>query len=182
MIIQSNNGVTAYSGIASSSMQRQGSKTVPATMDDTANTAGRVTLSSSGKTLAASESDAEQTRTPAQIRLLQSAASDSQSAEKIASDMAHARSTIFYDISSVDGGGEVNKLSSSGRIINDAFKNKFDSEASVIDAQRLAIYDSEKAKGTDPLLILSKMIDFTNAQSKDYLEASGWGYRGTSQP
>jgi len=67
---------------------------------------------------------------------------------------------------------------SSGRIIDDAFKSKFESEAAVIDSRRLEIYQSEKAKGTDPLQILIKMLDFTNSQSQDYLEATGWGYMG----
>jgi len=43
-----------------------------------------------------------------------------------------------------------------------------------IDAQRQALYNAEKAKGTNPVDIIAKMIDFTNAQSRDYLEASGW--------
>jgi len=141
----------------------------------------QVALSSSGKALAASESNATQPRTPAQEKLIMAASSDSQSAEKIAHDMAYVPSTIFYDISGVGGGEEVKKLSS-GRIIDDEFKSKFNSAASVIDAQRRAIYETEKAKRTDPLLILSKMIDFTNSQSKDYLEASGWGYQGSSPP
>lgn len=87
--------------------------------------------------------------------------------------MADTPSTIFFDIRGVGGGEALTKLSS-GRVIDDAFKNKFANEASVIDAQRKAIYDSEKAKGSPPVDILSKMIDFTNTQSRDYLEASGW--------
>lgn len=78
---------------------------------------------------------------------------------------------MFFDIRGLGGGDPVNKLSS-GRIIDDSFKQKFASESSVIDAQRKAIYNSEKAKGTDPVQILSKMMDFTNFQTKDYLEAT----------
>ncbi|MFN3736273.1 hypothetical protein [Hydrogenophaga sp.] len=47
-------------------------------------------------------------------------------------------------------------------------------EMAAVDAQRLALYNAEKAKGTNPVDIIAKMIDFTNAQSRDYLEASGW--------
>lgn len=147
----------------------------------------QVALSSAGKALAASESNATQTRTPAQEKLIMAASSDSQSAEKIAHDMAYAPSTIFYDISGQRGvgdgnGGFVRKLSTTGQIVGDDYVNNFNKEASVIDAQRRAIYDSEKAKKTDPLLILSKMIDFTNSQSQDYLDATGWGWRGSSPP
>ncbi len=178
MIIQGFNNIASVYGTAiKSSVQRQ---ILPAT---TENIADKVTLSNAGKVLAADEgSAATQARTPAQEKLLRAASSDQASAEKIAEGMAYTPSTIFYDISDVGGGEEVRKLSTSGRMIDDQFKSKFNSEASVIDAQRRAIYDTEKAKGTDPLLILSKMIDFTNSQSKDYLEASGWGYQGSTPP
>lgn len=184
MIIQSGYGALAYSGIATSSMQRQDGKTASAAIADPAKSADQVSLSSAGNALAADESNMTQTRTPAQEKLIRSASSDRESAEKIAYDMANARSTIFYDISGQrgvgDGNGEfVRKLSTTGQIVGDDYINNFNKEASVIDAQRLAIYKSEKTNGTDPLLILVKMIDFTNSQSKDYLEASGWGYQGS---
>ncbi|MDP2779958.1 hypothetical protein [Devosia sp.] len=153
----------------------------------TAKNADQVTLSGAGKALAADESHMTQTRTPAQERLIRSASSDSASAEKIAYGMASVPSTIFFDISGQPGvpGGNgdvamgVRKLSSTGQIVGDDYVNNFDKVASVIDAQRLAIYESEKANGTDPLLILVKMIDFTNSQSQDYLDATGWGWRGS---
>jgi hypothetical protein len=136
-------------------------------------TVDQVTISAAAKELAAKENNATQPRTPAQERLLKSASSDPEGAKKFAYDMAVVPSGIFYDISNVRGNEPVNKLSS-GRIIDDAFKQKFASEASVIDAQRLAIYNSETKKGTDPVQILSMMFDYTNLQSRDYLEASGW--------
>lgn len=182
MIIQSSYGALAYSGISVSSAQRQEGRTMPAVIAAPAKNADQVSLSAAGKTLAASAVASTQSRTPAQEKLIMAASSDRASADKIAYDMAIAPSTIFYNISDVGGGEEVNKLSTSGRIIDDGFKDRFNSEASVIDAQRRAIYESEKAKGTDPLQILSMMIDFTNSQSADYLEATGWGWRGSSPP
>jgi len=179
MNIQPSYGVLAYQAPAKIDLTQMGkSVTTPSPLDSAintslSNTVDQVTISTAAKELAANENIATQSRTPAQEKLLKAASSDRQSAEKIASDMASAPSTIFYDIRGVGGGEPLNKLSS-GRIINDAFKQKFTSAASVIDEQRRAIYGSEKAKGTDPVQILSKMIDFTNSQSKDYLEASGW--------
>ena len=180
MIIQSGYGVLAYSTSSKIALQQQGSGVAKSSLADPAKNADRVTLSSAGKALAADKNNTTQPRTPAQEKLLMAASSDRESAEKIAQGMAETPSTIFYDIRGVGGGEEVRKLSTSGRIIDDAFKNKFNSEASVIDAQRRAIYETEKAKGTAPLQILTKMIDFTNSQSKDYLEASGWGYQARS--
>ena len=154
---------------------------------DPAKNTDQVTLSSAGKTLAADESNMTQTRTPSQEKLIRSASSDRESAEKIAYGMASVPSGIFYDISGQlgvgNGTGEfVRKLSTTGQIVGDDYIDNFNKEASVIDAQRLAIYETEKAKGTDPLQILIKMIDFTNSQSQDYLEATGWGWRGSSPP
>jgi hypothetical protein len=142
-----------------------------------AKTADQVSLSSAGKALAASERTVTQTRTPAQEHLLQAASSDRESAEKIAYDMTVAPSTIFYSsIYDMDADGKLNKLASSGRIIDADFRDSFNREASIVDAQRRTIYESEKAKGTDPVQIISKMIDHINSQSSDYLEATGWGW------
>ncbi|THF62693.1 hypothetical protein [Pseudothauera rhizosphaerae] len=187
MFIQSGYGVQAYSASSKIALQQSNdvTKAVPANLSKnsaSANTTEQVTLSSAGKKLAASGNNATQPRTPAQERLIMAASSSRQSAEKIASDIAYAPSGIIYDISNTGGGEEVRTLATSGRIIDDEFKARFNSEAAAIDAQRRAIYESETAKGTDPLQILTMMIDFTNTQSKDYLEASGWGYQGSSPP
>lgn len=133
---------------------------------------------------------ATQTITPAQQHLLNAAKSDRASAEKIAYDLAKTPSNILYDISGQPGVGDgpatvpmgTMKLSSTGEIVDDAYVNKFNVTAAVIDAQRLAIYEAESKKGTDPVEIISKMIDFTNRQSQDYLDATGWGWRGTAAP
>lgn len=187
MIIQSGYGALANSGIATTSTQWQDGKMASAAIADPAKSADQVALSSSGKALAADESHMTQTRTPAQENLIRGASSDRASAEKLAQGMAETPSMIFWDISDQlgvgNGTGEpVRKLSSTGQIVGDDYINNFDKVASVIDAQRLAIYNSEKANGTDPLLILVKMIDFTNSQSQDYLDATGWGWRGSSPP
>jgi hypothetical protein len=185
MIIQSSYGALAYSGTATSSTQRQDGKMASAAIADPEKNADHVSLSSAGNALAADESNMTQTRTFAQENLIRSASSDRASTEKIAYDMASAPSTIFYDISGqlgVSTGEPVRKLSSTGQIVGDDYINNFDKVAAVIDAQRRAIYEYEKANGTDPLLILVKMIDFTNSQSQDYLDATGWGWRGNSPP
>lgn len=177
MIIQSSHGALAYSGIAASTMQRQDLKIASAAIADPAKNADRVSLSSAGKALATSERTVTQTRTPAQEHLLRAASTDRESAEKIANDMVSVPSQICYSsIYDMDADGKLNKLASSGRIIDADFRNRFNREASIVDAQRRTIYESEKAKGTDPVQIISMMIDHTNSQSSDYLEATGWGW------
>jgi hypothetical protein len=138
----------------------------------------KVTISDAAKAMADRVIGATQARTPFQEKLLaDAAASDPQVAERMARDMADSPSMIAYDISDYLAAGipfELNKLSSTGRIVDEAFKERFAAEAPSIDAQRLALYNAEKAKGTNPVEILSKLIDFTNMQSTDYLEATGW--------
>jgi hypothetical protein len=73
-------------------------------------------------------------------------------------------------------------LATTGQIVGDDYIDRFSKEASAIDIQRRSMYETEKAKGTDPLQILSMMIDFTNMQSQDYLNATGWGWRGSAPP
>ena len=174
MIIQGfSNIASVYSANTKSAIERQ---TSPA---PAANYAETVTLSAEGKNLAAGESGAviPQQRTPAQEHLLRAASTDRESAEKIAYDMTVAPSTIIYtSIYDMGPDGKLNKLASSGRIIDADFRDKFTREASLVDAQRRNIYETEKAKGTDPVQIISMMIDHINSQSSDYLEASGWGW------
>ena len=187
MIIQSGNGALAYSGIATSSTQRQDSKMASAVIADPAKSSFQTLLSCANKALAADESHMTQTRTLAQERLIRAASSDRASAEKIAQGMAETPSGIFWYISGQRGVGNgtgepVRKLSTTGQIVGDDYVNNFNKVASAIDAQRRAIYNTEKENRTDPLLILSKMIDFTNSQSQSYLDATGWGWRGSSPP
>lgn len=171
MIIQGLGGANSlYSAFNKSSVQRQ---ELPIS---TAKSADKATISDAAKALASSDRGATQSRTAVQERLLRSASSDTQSAEKMAYDMANVSSTIFYDIRDSLKSGNMDdiKLSSTGRKVNDAFKENFSREATEIDAKRLDIYRTEKAKGTDPVTIIAKMIDFTNSQSRDYLEATAW--------
>lgn len=142
-----------------------------------AKTVDQVSLSNAGKALSASERTVTQIRTPAQEHLLRAASTDRESAEKIAYDMTVAPSQILYSsIYDMGVDGKLNKLASSGRIIDADFRDSFNREAQIVDAQRRAIYESEKAKGTDPVQIISMMIDHINSQSSDYLEATGWGW------
>lgn len=137
----------------------------------------QVSISDAARKRSNQAGTATQGRTAIQEKWLNSAASDPQYAEQFASDMVNIPSTIWYDIRDQlapgRGGEPLNKLSS-GRIIDEAFKERFSKEAAVIDAQRKAIYDSEKAKGTPADQILAKLFDHTNSQSEEYLEASGW--------
>lgn len=186
MIIQSGYGVLAYNTSSKIALQQQGSGVTKSLLTDPAKNADQVSLSATGKSLAASESIFTQPRTPAQEKLMMGASSDRASAEKIAYDMAMVPSAIVWDISGQrgvgDGTGEfVKKLATTGQIVGDDYIDGFNKEASVIDMQRRTLYETEKAKGTDPLQILSMMIDFTNVQSKDYLEATGWlNHSGTT--
>lgn len=174
MIIQGFGNIASAYGVANKLAVERQISPAPA-----ANYAEKVTLSAEGKNLAAGESGAviAKQRTPAQEQLLRAASTDRESAEKIAYDMTVAPSTIFYSsIYDMDADGKLNKLASSGRVIDADFRDSFNREASIVDAQRRAIYESEKAKGTDPVQIISMMIDHINSQSSDYLEATGWGW------
>lgn len=172
MIIQGlNNVASAYGATYKSAVERQ---TSPA---PAAKYADKITLSSAGKALAASERTVTQTRTTVQVEVLRAASSDRASAEKIAYQLADGASQICYSsIHDMGPDGKLNKLASSGRVIDQNFRDKFSQEALVVDAQTKAIYNSETAKGTDPVQIIGMMFDHINSQSSDYLEATGWGW------
>src|SRR5574343_697954 len=177
MIIQSGYGVLAYNMSSKIALQQQGSGITNSSPTNPAKNADQVSLSTAGKALAASERTVTQTRTPVQEKVLRAASSDRASAEKIAYQLADGSSQICYSsIHDMGPDGKLNRLASSGRIIDQNFRDKFSQEASVVDAQTKAIYDSETAKGTDPVKIIDMIFDHINSQSSDYLEATGWGW------
>lgn len=182
MFVQSGFGTQAYSSIAASSIQRLEGRAVTASAAESVKYAENVSLSDAGKALAASEgaSTEKPPYLPYQERILANANADRAYAEEMSYGIAYAYSTIVYDLTDCikDGSLPANKLAISGRIIDDAFKENFYREAALIDSQRRTLYESEKAKGTDPVEILRKLFDFENAQSSDYQEATSLGWRG----
>lgn len=160
-----------WSTISRKAEQQQDFKNLMAKATDAANS------SSTGKVLASTSSNgATQSRTAVQEDILRYARADSQDAERLAHDMAYSRSDICYDLTESIKTNRMEdiKLASTGEKVGDDYKRQFYQNASKIDAQRMQIYNTEKAKGTDPVIILNKMIDFTNSQSKNYLAATGW--------
>ena len=136
-----------------------------------------VNASSADKAQASTSSNtATQSRTAVREDILRYARADAQDAARLAHDMAYSRSDICYDLSESIKTNRMEdiKLASTGEKVGDDYKRQFYQNALHVDAQRMQIYNTEKAKGTDPVTILSKMIDFTNSQSKDYLAATGW--------
>jgi hypothetical protein len=179
MIVQSGYGTQAYSSITASSIQRQEGRAVTAAVADSAKYAEKVSLSNAGKALAASENAGTQYRTPAQEYWLGRASADPAFAKELVHMKAYANSFVMCDISdSLRDYRLPIKFSTSGRPVPDGFQARFEREAAAVDAQRRALYESEKAKGTDPLEILNKLYDFENAQSYEYQEATGSGWRG----
>ncbi|WP_306606540.1 hypothetical protein [Azonexus sp.] len=172
MIIQGYNNIAAVYGKSQKPASER--QNMPTAM---ANLADRVSISDAARALSESQRTVTQTRTPVQEEVLRAASSDRASAEKIAYQMTAAPSQICYSsIYDMGPDGKLNKLASSGRMIDQNFRDRFGQEASIVDAQIKAMYDSEKAKGTDPVQIIGMMFDHINSQSSDYLEATGWGW------
>ena len=176
MMIQANYGVSAYGGIAALSAQRQTSRITQAMTAAAAETAEQVTISDAGKALAAREDAPVRRRTPAQEELLdwyaQLSPADVANAAK---RMAESPSWIAYRAPADENDFPL-KLYSSGRIVDDAYIERFNQMALRIDAQRQALYEAERGKGTPSLEIIEKMIDFDNAQPYEYREAIAFGY------
>jgi hypothetical protein len=180
--IQASSGITSYQptdrvGLA----KKMGTLTQSTSGSSSSST--NVSISDAARNFASQETVATQGRTAIQQRAINSAAADPQWADKMAEGFANVRSQIAYDISDQLGPGKhefTRKLSSTGRIIDDAFEENFYKEASRVDAQKKEIYAAEKAKGTPSAEIYAKLIDFTNTQSSDYLEGTGWCARTTA--
>lgn len=127
-----------------------------------------VTISKDAMALAASAS----TRTPAQERFLQTLHDNTPAqSEKLAQELAYSRSQITYDISH----GDI-RLSSTGEVVGEGYAERFEQLAAAVDAQKRALYEAEKAKGTAPNDIIAKIFDFQNAQSEAYRIGTGIGF------
>ena len=188
MMIQSNYGISAYGGIAALSAQRQTSRITQAMTAAAAETAEQVTISDAGKALAAQENTSApaRPRTPRQEEFLDWYAQLSPADIKDAARrMAESPSMIVYTLP-IEGGSGPARLASSGKNMDDddayAYIERFNQMAMRIDAQRQALYEAEKSKGTDPLEIMGKMIDFTNSQPYEYREATDQGYWADEVP
>ena len=186
MMIQASYGVSAYGGIAALSAQRQTSRITQAITAAAAETTEQVTISNAGKALAAREDASVRPRTPRQEAFLNWYAQASPSTVKDAARrMAESPSMIVYTLP-IEGGPGPARLASSGKNMDDddayAYIERFNQMAMRIDAQRQALYEAEKSKGTDPLEIMGKMIDFTNSQPYEYREATDQGYWADEVP
>ena len=181
MMIQANYGVLAYGGIAALSAQRQTSRITQVMTAAAEESAEQVTISDAGKALAAREDAPVRRRTPAQEETIREARADPEFAEVYAEFMARETSAIACTLNEKRG-DEPLRLYSNGKFADDAYTERFYREAAVVDAQRRALYESERQKGTDPAEIIAKMIDFTNAQSYEYREATNKGYWADEVP
>ncbi len=176
MNIQSNFGLKTFQGASKTAPSSQ-AVYAPASGGPSASAAAqrtseKVTISEAAMALAASEGGSAPARAPGQERFLQTLRDNTPAeSDKIAYELATSRSEISYDISH----GDI-RLSSTGEVAGEGYAEKFSQLATAVDAQKRALYDSEKAKGTDPKEIIAKIIDFQNSQSQAYRDATGAGF------
>lgn len=134
-------------------------------------TASRVALSSTGRELAARD-ERGIPRTASQEALLRAMSTNSPEAlNQQAYEMAYYPSRVMFNISQ----GDV-RLASTGQLVEDGYVETFERLAAGIDRQQRELYETEKARGTPPLEIIERIIDFRNAQSSEYHRATAWGY------
>lgn len=172
MNIQSNWGLQAFQSASrlapesrASAQPASGSTPLSTAVQGPSDT---VTISKDAMALAASTP----ARTHAQERFLQTLQDNTPAqSEKLAHEMAYSRSQISYDISH----GDI-RLSSTGEVVGEGYAARFEQLAAAVDAQKRALYEAEKAKGTAPNDIIAKIFDFQNAQSEAYRVGTGIGF------
>lgn len=168
MLIQNFGTISgAHTARGAAAVQRQSSTAV-----GEASAADQVTLSTTARALAAGEVGKMSVMTLTQEELLRAISNDTAAnADKLAYEMAYTPSRVMFDISHGD-----TRLASTGQVVGDDYVANFEKLSATIDAQQRALYDAEKAKGTDPREIIAKIIGFRNAQSDEYRVATAWGY------
>lgn len=187
MNIPSSLGVSAYqkyNRIEAPQPRRSGTAALSdssANSSHSANDADQITLSGEAQALLANANNdgtnsAASTRTQAQQELLDAVSSTPQEADRLAHAMAYTPSRPFYSINASDPRDMTVRLASTGQVVDSGYEANFSKEASLVDARLRQIYESGKAKGTAPAQILGELMDFKNAQSQSYKEATAWGY------
>ena len=189
MIIQGlSNVASAYGASYKSAVERQTSQTPAVDFAD------KVTLSGAAKTLAANETGATQTRTSnvsqasndqaagtregASLRWQSDVISNTKEfpgwGEKFTHDFAYDDSYQttgpLVDISNLP----TLRYTYTGEVVTDKNLADFKAEAATARTGRIALYESEKAKGTPDAEILEKLFRYTDAQSDGYLNIAGW--------
>jgi hypothetical protein len=100
---------------------------------------------------------------------------DASKAEAFARDFAYTEDRAGMDISGLMPGGDgVLRYSSTGKPVTPESEAAFAQEASRVRAERIALYQDEKAKGTAAADIFDKIAAYMSTQSGDYLRDSGW--------
>jgi hypothetical protein len=93
---------------------------------------------------------------------------DLQDVEKTAHDLAYIEDEVHLDATDwINGTGPL-RVKATGEPYTPEFEAKFKIQASKIRQDRIAVYESEKAKGTLASDILSRLEDMFNALPKDY--------------
>lgn len=142
--------------------------------------ASSVTFSAEARELASGSQTAQGSRTATQVALLDAIKDGSvDELDQLAEWMAFTPSRVVYDISQDLSSGRMQgrRLASTGQLVGEEFAGDFERYASGIDSELKALYVTEKARGTDPFEIIAKIVDFKNAQSERYRQATAWGYR-----
>jgi hypothetical protein len=108
---------------------------------------------------------------------LWNARNDAAFAEKMALDYAYdtsyETSGPLVDIGSHPGAPQY--YSNTGELLTDSNLAEFKNLAAKATAGRIALYQTEKTKGTPDADILDKLYGFTDTQPASYLSKAGWG-------
>lgn len=114
---------------------------------------------------------------------LRNARNDAAFAEKTARDYAYDMSYETYgplaDIGSYPGAPQ--HFSNTGEWVTDRNLAEFKNQAAKATAGRIALYQTEKAKGTPDADILDKLYGFTDTQPASCLSKVGWGTADSPQ-
>lgn len=157
MLISPNKGVLGIESLGSSPSAAAAEAVTSSSLET------RVTLSS-----AAREEPTTYWPPARQSLASRTAHADPKLAEQTAHDLAYAEDSIGLDATDwVNGTGPL-KIKSTGEPLTPEFEAKFRAEAAKIREQRVALYESEKSKGTLAADILNKLESVFNELPQDY--------------
>lgn len=132
-------------------------------------TADKVTLSA-----AARERSAPPAAAASAAPLSRAAHTNAADADRLARDFAYTEDRPLLDATDFLAGKGPLKYAATGESVTADSEASFEKHAAQALKGRIALYESEKAKGTPGADIYDKIVSYMNAQSADFLQHTGW--------
>lgn len=141
----------------------------------TLDSAGKSFMQNFNEAVTASETHKEHTKSAKSVSLRSFLLDRANNDQQEAARLAHS-----YAYKSLDGEGldltdyPIIRYSSTGEIVTDTTTSYFERTMLSMRKERIELYETEQAKGTPPVTILEKVLNFNDGLPQKFREMANW--------